>query len=128
MKLIPAIDLRGGRCVRLYQGDYDRQTDYSDDPVAVARGFEQLGCPDLHVVDLDGALSGQQANRAVVAAICAATSFEVQLGGGIRDTGAVTDWLASGVRRCVVGSKAVSDPEPLASLSFEARSSNRECR
>jgi phosphoribosylformimino-5-aminoimidazole carboxamide ribotide isomerase len=111
MKLIPAIDLRGGKCVRLYQGDYDQQTDYSDNPIAVARDFEQLGCPDLHIVDLDGARSGEQDNRMMVTAICAATRFDVQLGGGIRDAEVIERWLEAGVRRCVVGSMAVNEPD-----------------
>jgi phosphoribosylformimino-5-aminoimidazole carboxamide ribotide isomerase len=110
MKLIPAIDLRKGNCVRLFQGDYDRQTEYSGDPVSIARDFEKLGCPDLHIVDLDGARSGAQANRAVVRDICNETSFFIQLGGGIRDETTISGWLDAGVARAVIGSKAVADP------------------
>ena len=111
MKLIPAIDLRGGKCVRLFQGDFDRQTDYSDDPVGMARRFSELNVRDLHVVDLDGARSGEQSNRAIVEAIAKETHLAVQLGGGIRDAATIANWLELGVGRCVIGSAAVSQPE-----------------
>lgn len=111
MKLIPAIDLRGGKCVRLFQGDYDRQTDYSDDPVGMARRFSALNVRDLHVVDLDGARSGEQMNRSIVEAITEETHLAVQLGGGIRDAATISTWLELGVSRCVIGSAAVSEPD-----------------
>jgi len=85
MDLYPAIDLRAGRCVRLYQGDYDRETVYGDDPVAQARLFADAGSPWVHVVDLDAARSGEPVNRPVVAAIAAAVDVPVQTGGGVRD-------------------------------------------
>jgi len=110
MKLIPAIDLRAGRCVRLFQGDFDRQTEYSDDPVGMARRFSELNVKDLHVVDLDGAQSGEQMNRAIVTSIARETPLAVQLGGGIRDAETVRGWLDSGVTRCVVGSASVTAP------------------
>lgn len=84
-EVIPAIDLRGGRCVRLFQGDYARETVYSDDPVAVARKWEQLGAPRLHIVDLDGAKLGHRVNHRVMAAICEAVEIPVEVSGGIRD-------------------------------------------
>ncbi len=111
MRLIPAIDLRGGKCVRLFQGDFDRQTDYSDDPVGMARRFSELNVLDLHVVDLDGARSGEQSNRSIVEAIAAETHLAVQLGGGIRDASTIATWLDLGVSRCVIGSAAVTQPE-----------------
>ena len=111
MKLIPAIDLRGGKCVRLFQGDYDRQTDYSDDPVGMARRFSELHVQDLHVVDLDGARSGEQVNRPIVEAIARETHLAVQLGGGIRSAATIAEWLALGVSRCVIGSAAVTEPD-----------------
>lgn len=110
MNVIPAIDIRDGRCVRLLKGDFDRETAYSDDPAGVAQRFAQSGCTDLHVVDLDGARSGTQKNRHKIAQIAEATSFAVQLGGGIRDLQTVRSWLADGVRRCVLGSVAVTAP------------------
>ena len=111
MKLIPAIDLRDGKCVRLYQGDFENQTEYSSDPLGVARRFSELNVKDLHIVDLDGARSGEQFNRDIVAAIAGRTHLAVQLGGGIRDASTIENWLALGVDRCVIGSAAVTNPE-----------------
>lgn len=110
MDLFPAIDLRGGRCVRLYQGDYGRETVYGDDPVAQAEAFAAAGAPWIHVVDLDAARTGEAANRAVVAAIAAAVDVPVQAGGGVRDDDAADALLAAGVRRVVVGTAALADP------------------
>jgi phosphoribosylformimino-5-aminoimidazole carboxamide ribotide isomerase len=111
MKIIPAIDLQDGACVRLYQGDFDRRTEYSDDPTAVARDFQAMGFEHLHIIDLDGAKLGEQKNRGIVAAIAMESDLDIQLGGGIRDTQTVTDWLAAGVSRCIIGSLAVNEPE-----------------
>ena len=110
MDLYPAIDLRGGRCVRLAQGDYGRETVYGDDPVAVARGFAAAGAPWIHVVDLDAARTGVPANRAVVAAVAAAVDIPVQTGGGVRDDASADALLGAGVRRVVVGTAALDDP------------------
>ena len=115
MRLIPAIDLQGGKCVRLYQGRFDQSTEYSDDPAQVAREFAELQARELHVVDLDGARSGTQENRDIIAAICAETRLSVQLGGGIRDYDTLCDWLAAGVSRCVIGSVAVTEPDAVKS-------------
>ena len=93
MDLYPAIDLRGGRCVRLYQGDYGRETVYGDDPVAQARALRRgRGAPWIHVVDLDAARTGDPVNRPVVAAIAAAVDVPVQTGGGVRDEAAPRPW------------------------------------
>ena len=110
MDLFPAIDLRGGRCVRLYQGDYGRETVYGDDPVAQAEAFAAAGAPWIHVVDLDAARTGEAANRAVVAAVAAAVDVPVQAGGGVRDDAAADALLEAGVRRVVVGTAALADP------------------
>jgi phosphoribosylformimino-5-aminoimidazole carboxamide ribotide isomerase len=115
MKIIPAIDLQDGACVRLYQGDFDKRTEYSNDPTAVARDFQAMGFEHLHIVDLDGARLGEQKNRAIVATIAVDADLEIQLGGGIRDRQAVADWLAAGVSRCIVGSLAVNEPETVRS-------------
>ena len=109
-ELYPAIDLRGGRCVRLYQGDYGRETVYGDEPVTQARAFAAAGAPWLHVVDLDAARTGEPVNRDVVAAIAAAVDVPVQAGGGVRDDAAVDALLDAGVRRVVVGTAALDDP------------------
>jgi phosphoribosylformimino-5-aminoimidazole carboxamide ribotide isomerase len=106
--VIPAIDMKGGHCVRLYQGEYDRETKYSDDPLAVAGKFARTTCTRLHVVDLDGARSGQQENRDSVRRIVAETDFKVQLGGGLRNESDVEEWITVGVSRLVIGSLAVT--------------------
>lgn len=110
MDLFPAIDLRGGKCVRLVQGDYARETVYGGDPVAMAEEFEAAGAPWVHVVDLDAARTGRPENREVVAAIAAAVSVPVQTGGGVRDEFSAEALLASGVRRVVIGTAALEQP------------------
>ncbi len=111
MRVIPAIDLRGGRCVRLLQGDFDRETEYSNDPLSVARRFGDFAVTDLHVVDLDGARTGNPANTGVIRQIAGDSVLDIQLGGGIREHAALEHWYEAGVRRCVLGSLAVSHPE-----------------
>jgi phosphoribosylformimino-5-aminoimidazole carboxamide ribotide isomerase len=111
MRIIPAIDLRDGRCVRLLKGDFDKETEYSSNPVEIGRQFSQLDVGDLHIVDLDGALTGTQRNRHIVAELVRESGLDVQVGGGIRSRDDVADWLDKGVSRCVVGSLAVREPE-----------------
>lgn len=111
MIVLPAIDLRGGKCVRLVQGDYGRETVYDDDPVSVAKGFAEAGAEWLHVVDLDAALEGVPRNREVVADVVAASTVPVEVSGGIRDDDAVAAALASGASRVVLGTAALSDHE-----------------
>ena len=111
IELYPAIDLRGGRCVRLYQGDYGRETVYGDDPVAQALAFEAEGAAWIHVVDLDAARSGEPVNRPVVAAIAAAVSVPVQTGGGVRDEAAAEALIDAGVARVVLGTAALEQPD-----------------
>src|SRR5688572_9663044 len=113
MELIPAIDIRDGRCVRLYQGDYALETVFDADPVAVARRWAAQGASRIHVVDLDGARDGRQANAELVHAIAAAVSCPVQTGGGIRDLATLRATLESGVQRAVLGTAAVKDPDLL---------------
>lgn len=110
-QVIPAIDLRGGRCVRLVQGDYSREMRYSDDPVSVARNWEDLGAPLIHVVDLDGAKQGYPFNREVMAEICKAVTIPIEVSGGIRTLDAIEDALAYGAGRVQLGSVAVRDPD-----------------
>ena len=110
MKIIPAIDLQGGKCVRLYQGDFAKTTEYSDDPAAIARQFAKISARDLHIVDLDGARSGTQLNRSLIQAIASESELSIQLGGGIRSHDAVADWFNAGVSRCVIGSLAITEP------------------
>jgi phosphoribosylformimino-5-aminoimidazole carboxamide ribotide isomerase len=108
--LFPAIDLKGGCCVRLRQGDMDRATIFNDDPVAQASVFAGDGFEWLHIVDLDGAFAGRPANSAAVEAILGAVPLPMQLGGGIRSIAAVEAWLERGVRRLILGTAAVRDP------------------
>lgn len=111
MNIIPAIDLRNGKCVRLLKGDFDQETEYSSNPVEIGRQFSALDVADLHIVDLDGALTGTQRNRHIVAELVSESGLQVQVGGGIRSRDDVADWLGKGVTRCVVGSLAVREPE-----------------
>ena len=108
--LIPAIDLRGGRCVRLRQGRLEDETVFSEDPVATARGWQAQGAPRLHVVDLDGAFGGRPAQSDIIRAIIAALEIPVQAGGGLRDAAAVQRVLDAGARWAVVGTQAALDP------------------
>ena len=110
MILYPAIDLKGGACVRLLRGDMERATTYAEDPAAQARAFEAAGCEWLHVVDLDGAFAGRPENAEAVRAILAAVGVPVQLGGGIRNRAGVEGWLEAGVARVILGTVAVEDP------------------
>jgi phosphoribosylformimino-5-aminoimidazole carboxamide ribotide isomerase len=121
MDLFPAIDLRGGRCVRLYQGDYGRETVYGDDPVAQARSFEDAGAPWIHVVDLDAARSGRPENRDAVAAIAAAVDVPVQTGGGVRDAAAAAGLLRAGVSRVVIGTAALEQPDLVREIAADQR-------
>jgi len=108
--LFPAIDLKGGECVRLLRGEMDAATVYNSDPADQARRFAAAGCRWLHVVDLDGAFAGHAVNEAAVRAILAAVDLPVQLGGGIRDMAAIERWLAAGLRRVILGTVALTDP------------------
>ncbi len=110
MILYPAIDLKGGQCVRLLRGEMDAATVYNDDPAAQARAFGDAGCAWVHVVDLDGAFAGRPVNGDAVRAILAAVDVPVQLGGGIRDRAGIEAWLAAGVARVVLGTVALRDP------------------
>ncbi|TLS69171.1 1-(5-phosphoribosyl)-5-[(5-phosphoribosylamino)methylideneamino]imidazole-4-carboxamide isomerase [Mariprofundus erugo] len=109
-ELIPAIDLKGGHCVRLKQGRMDDATDYGDDPAAMALRWQSLGARRLHVVDLDGAFAGKPANRAAIRAICETLDIPVQLGGGLRDLSMIEGTLGLGVQRVILGSVAISNP------------------
>ena len=117
MLIIPAIDLRGGQCVRLRQGKFDEETVFDRDPVAVARKWEREGAQFLHVVDLDGAREGVPGNMEVVAGIRRAVDIPMQLGGGIRTTEDAAAILAAGVERAVVGTRAVREIGWLRELS-----------
>jgi len=111
MELLPAIDLREGKCVRLIQGDYERQIDYHDDPVAQAKHFQEQGAKWLHVVDLDGARYGKHYNLEVLEKIRAQTKLNIEIGGGIRSETSVKILLDTGINRVIVGTKALKEPK-----------------
>jgi phosphoribosylformimino-5-aminoimidazole carboxamide ribotide isomerase len=117
--LYPAIDLRGGRVVRLYQGDFEKETAYGPDPVAVAEAYAAAGARWIHVVDLDAARTGTPENRPVIAAIAAAVgpAVNVQASGGIRDQASAEELVAAGVDRVVLGTAAVENPELVRELA-----------
>ncbi len=119
MEVIPAIDIRGGRCVRLFQGDYDRETVFSDSPLDMATHWVQQGSERLHVVDLDGARDGVAPNIEVVAQIAASSPVPVQYGGGVRDVASAVRAVETGVDRVVVGTAAVEDPSLVPALLRE---------
>ena len=111
MTVYPAIDLRGGRCVRLVEGDFARETVFGEDPVAMARRWVAAGAAWLHVVDLDGARAGAPVQADVVGRICRAIDVPVQVGGGLRDEAAIRTVLDAGAARAIVGTVAVRDPD-----------------
>jgi phosphoribosylformimino-5-aminoimidazole carboxamide ribotide isomerase len=110
MRLIPSIDLRGGRCVRLLKGDFDAETTYERDPLELLRGYAALGAGWLHVVDLDGARDGRLAHRELIGRLTGASTVKLQVGGGVRSAAVIDDLLGAGVSRVVVGSAAVDTP------------------
>lgn len=119
MELFPAIDLRGGRCVRLYQGDFEREKVYGEDPTAQAKAFERDGARWIHVVDLDAARTGEPTNRAAIAALTGVVACKVQSGGGVRHAAAAQALFDAGVARVVVGTAALEDPAFVRRLAEE---------
>jgi phosphoribosylformimino-5-aminoimidazole carboxamide ribotide isomerase len=111
MEIIPAVDIKGGKCVRLYQGDYQKETVFSEDPAEIAMGWKAQGAKRLHVVDLDGAAGGQPGNISVIESIVKQAGLPVQLGGGIRDEATVARLLDIGIGRVILGTVAVENPE-----------------
>ncbi|MCA9583401.1 MAG: 1-(5-phosphoribosyl)-5-[(5-phosphoribosylamino)methylideneamino]imidazole-4-carboxamide isomerase [Myxococcales bacterium] len=119
MELIPSIDLLDGKVVRLAQGDYDRVTVYSDDPVSFVKRFHEAGVKRLHVVDLEGARSGAPAHAALIESIIAAAPLVVQVGGGIRTRATADAWFSAGAARVVVGTAAIRSPDWVRALATE---------
>ena len=119
MEVIPAIDLLGGNCVRLYQGDYDQSEVFGKDPVAMAKQWEEQGATRLHLVDLDGAKDGEPVNLPVIAKIVEALNIPVQVGGGLRDRSRVSQLLGLGVRSAILGTIAVENPDLVGELCNE---------
>jgi len=117
MQVIPAIDLRGGHCVRLRQGDFDRETVFGHDPAAMAARWESEGAERIHLVDLDGAKEGRPVNVEAVRQIIDRVGVPCQLGGGIRDEATIAAWLEAGIERVVVGTQALRDSEWFARMA-----------
>jgi phosphoribosylformimino-5-aminoimidazole carboxamide ribotide isomerase len=115
MRLIPAIDLKAGHCVRLLHGDFASETRYAADPLTLLTRYRDLGADWLHIVDLDGAKEGDLANRAIILQLAAQTAVKLQVGGGLRNATAVTQMLDLGVARAVIGSAALTQPEQVRS-------------
>jgi phosphoribosylformimino-5-aminoimidazole carboxamide ribotide isomerase len=119
MEIIPAIDIRGGKCVRLYQGDYEKETVYSENPLDVARTWEAQGASRLHIVDLDGAKKGIPVNLKLVEKITSLINIPVQLGGGIRTLESALSAIGSGVSRIIIGTAAAENSHALSGLCQE---------
>jgi len=115
MLVIPAIDLKGGQCVRLLQGKREEVTTYSDDPVGIAKRWESYGARLLHVVDLDGAFTGSQKNFSAIVKIRESVKIVMEVGGGIRNIGNMINLFSAGIDRVVIGTAAIEDPEFLTS-------------
>lgn len=118
MDILPAIDLRDGKCVRLIQGQYDRQITYKDDPVAQAQEFCDAGAAWLHLVDLDGAKEGYPVNAETIGRVVKSTSMKVELGGGIRDEKTIEQMLGLGLERVILGTKAIEDFDWFSQMAF----------
>ncbi|MGH7804165.1 MAG: HisA/HisF-related TIM barrel protein, partial [Candidatus Binatia bacterium] len=119
MRIYPAIDLKGGKCVRLFQGDFAQATVYGDDPAAMAKRWESEGGEFLHVVDLDGAIAGRPAQLGIVTEICSEVAIPVELGGGLRRADHVRAAFTAGVSRVVLGTVALEDANLLGELCAE---------
>jgi phosphoribosylformimino-5-aminoimidazole carboxamide ribotide isomerase len=119
MDIIPAIDILDGRCVRLYQGDYDKSEVFGDDPIEIAQQWYHQGAKRLHVVDLNGAREGEPKNLKVIEAIARSIPMHVQVGGGLRDRQSIMSILATGVSRVIVGTIAVEQPQLVADICAE---------
>ena len=111
MLIIPAIDIKGGKCVRLFQGRMDKETVYSDDPVSVAKRWENEGAEFLHLVDLDGAVSGVPKNKEIIGNIIKAVKIPVEVGGGIRNIDSIKEYISMGAQKVIIGTTALENPE-----------------
>ena len=116
IEIYPAIDMRGGKCVRLFKGDYEQETIYGDSPFEMAKQFAEAGATYIHMVDLDGAKDGQRVHAEEVIRVAKELPMQVQIGGGIRDESDVAYYLAHGVTRVIIGSLAIREPERVAKM------------
>ena len=111
MRIYPAIDIKDGKCVRLFKGDYDKVTVYNDNPIEVAYKFKECGAEFIHLVDLDGARDGGSINKNIIFDIAKKLDIPVQTGGGIRDIKTVEEYISNGINRVILGTAAINDPE-----------------
>ncbi len=125
IEFIPAIDLRGGRVVRLFRGDYNQQTTYDVDPLEIALRFKDSGCRWLHVVDLDGARDGRLVNLEIIERLIRKTGLQVEVGGGIRTEEVIEYLLAIGARRLILGTRAIADGDWFRSMVHDTRFRHR---
>jgi phosphoribosylformimino-5-aminoimidazole carboxamide ribotide isomerase len=123
MEVIPSIDIKDGKCVRLYQGNYSRETIFSDDPLDVAFKWQAMGAPRLHIVDLDGAASGEIKNLSIIKDIARAMLIPVQIGGGIRHIDTIEMLLKAGIERVILGTAAIEEPALVADACRRYRES-----
>jgi len=121
MYILPAIDIRGGKCVRLIQGDYSKQICYEDDPVKQAKMFADAGATWLHLIDLDGAYTGRPVNSSIIEAIAGSSNLRVEVGGGVRDESSIMQLLDAGVERVIVGTKALLNFDWFTSMTYKFR-------
>ena len=111
MIILPAIDIKGGKCVRLLKGDFDKETNYKKSPFDQAAEFSNLGFKSIHIIDLDGALKGQLINKDIIKKIIKENNLKIQVGGGIRSLNDIKEWIDVGVDKVIVGTAAVEDIE-----------------
>ncbi|MEK6546203.1 MAG: HisA/HisF-related TIM barrel protein, partial [Nitrospinota bacterium] len=111
MLIIPAIDIKGGRCVRLFQGRMEQETVYSDDPLSVAKKWENEGAEMLHLVDLDGAVAGIPKNKEVISSIIKSIKIPAEVGGGIRNIDSIKEYIFMGAKKVIIGTSACENPE-----------------
>ena len=116
MEVIPSIDIKSGYCVRLYQGDYNQETIYSDDPLKVALSYQSQGAPRIHIVDLDGAATGKIEHLNIIQNIVSNLEIPIQIGGGIRDYDSATNLYSIGVDRVVIGTSAIKNPSLISQI------------
>src|SRR3990172_7972252 len=128
MLIIPAIDIKGGRCVRLFQGRMEQETVYSDDPVSVAKKWENEGAEMLHLVDLDGAIAGIPKNKEVISSIIKSIKIPAEVGGGIRNIETVKEYISIGVQKVVVGTSACNTFPERIMVGIDAKNGNAAVR
>ena len=119
MIILPAIDIKDGKCVRLLKGDFNKVTQYKESPLDQANKFSEFGFKNIHLIDLDGALKGKLINKDIIRQIISVSDLKIQVGGGIRSLKNIKEWFDIGVDRIILGTAAIEDPEFLKKVCFE---------